>query len=470
MVRRISERFAGGDCGGRAFRVAALASRLRAESGVALPTGLAMITIAMAMAAVALASTNIAQRGSSRDEDRKEAIAAADAGLEQALYRQNKILTTTALPCLVPTATNTLGSLVPGGPLSDLWCPPVSGQVGTASYTYRVSPVVNVPPQSSSTGQGLVQTRMVATGTADGESRRAFASAQSPSGTDIFGREAAIGVNGVSIGGTAEAAVSVGSNQSVLLEQNGTICGPIRTGPGQQFQVQNNASQCAGYPVAEGLVTLPPPDLSAVYAENSNSRFFLFDPKTGNATWSPTSRTLSLSGGATVTMGGNAYLLCRLQMSGSSRLIVPAGAVTTIFFDTPENCGQTDPAEQISVTGSSAVISTSFNPELGSLSLPGIVMAGSDQIRTTAFFGGTGAVGNEFFLYAPRTDVRITGTADYHGQIAAGTLELDGTASLVAHTNAPVPDLSVVRLFERDRYVECTGASVPGGAPPDSSC
>jgi hypothetical protein len=72
-----------------------------------------MVIIAgLGLSGAVVTASIYAQHGSVRDRSSKDALAAADAGVQLALYRQNKITTTSALPCVVQA---TRGSLVPGG-------------------------------------------------------------------------------------------------------------------------------------------------------------------------------------------------------------------------------------------------------------------------------------------------------------------------------------------------------------------
>ncbi len=441
----------------------------RSERGMAVPTVLLVLVVGLGFATAAIVASVSSQRGSVLDQNRKEGIAAADAGIDQAVLRQNKIVTTSSAPCLVPSVSGGVLSLTPGARLSDLWCPAVTESVGSATYSYRTYPVIPAAGDClrNSAGQCVNGVNVASTGTANGVSRRVLVRTSAPSGVDIFGANRAVGVDGVTIGGNSDVDVSTGTDGDLTLENNGTLCGDARHGPGHSVHFNNNGTQCAGYGQQEGSMPLPPPNLSAVYASNSNGRFFTLDPKTGNATWNPTTKTLELHGNASVTMGGTNYLFCSLVMDGSSKLIMARGSQVKIYIDSPENCGQSDGVTQISVSGTSTIVSTAYNPNAGVFDLPGIYMLGSDNVDTTASFQGTGNVQNEFVLYAPRTDVSIGGTAEYVGAVAGKTLNTFGTALLTSEATMPNPDVDTVIIYKRDRYNECVGATA---SPPDANC
>ena len=98
----------------------------RSGSGIALPVTLIVITIGFALASVGSIAAMSSLRNTTRDESSKEAVAVAEAGLDQALLRQNKILTADGFPCLVLGAAQ---DLIPGYPLPNGWCPRQTGTV-----------------------------------------------------------------------------------------------------------------------------------------------------------------------------------------------------------------------------------------------------------------------------------------------------------------------------------------------------
>ena len=68
--------------------------RAHPERGIAVPMVMTMIVIGFALASVGSVAAISSIRNAGRDNDDKSAFGVAEAGAEQALYRQNKILTT----------------------------------------------------------------------------------------------------------------------------------------------------------------------------------------------------------------------------------------------------------------------------------------------------------------------------------------------------------------------------------------
>jgi hypothetical protein len=79
---------------------------------------------------------------------------------------------------------------------------------------------------------------------------------------------------------------------------------------------------------------------------------------------------------------------------------------------------------------------------------------------------------NTFTIYAPNTDVSLSGNAKYVGAVAGKTLDVSGSATLLQNDNATNSNIPVVTSFTRERYVECTGGTFPAGAGalPNGSC
>ncbi|MDX6661974.1 MAG: hypothetical protein QOG09_76 [Solirubrobacterales bacterium] len=436
-----------------------LRDRLRSERGMAVPSVMMLVVVGLGFGSAALVSSVSSQSSTTRDSRIKGSIAAADAGLDRAIYRENKILTTTSLPCVLMGVG---GSLIKGVASGDGWCPAVTGSVGTTTYSYRVKPWTLV----TLLGRQGRQITIVSTGTANGISRRISETAFSPLGAQVFGSEGVIGKDGITMNGNANTNVAMGTDGNITASGNATICNNARHGPNKTITYTGNAHQCPGYSVTTGTVSLPNPDQSDALANSSTSRFFTTDPKTGNVTWDAATRSLSMSGNSTLTLGGSSYSLCSLSMSGNSTLYMAAGAKVQIFFDTPESCNLS--GSQIDLSGNSAVTSTAYNPALGNFDLPGFFLMGSDTISTSVSITGNGGT-DEFLLYGPRTDISLSGNGSmtYVGAVAGKTVSMSGNASITSSAGAPPPVIPTLLLYGRQRYVECTGAT---GTPPDANC
>jgi hypothetical protein len=446
-------------------------TRLREESGIAVPTAIGATALGFALVSAAMVASVDVQRGSTRDAETKRALAAADGGAAVAVLRQNKLssLTSTASPCL---GAGSGGVLVATALAVDGWCPPVSGTLADGSYTYRVRPVT--APTNEMT--------IVSTGTAGGVSRRIAVNNRVSTVGSILALEGLIGRDWIELKNNADVRVPIGSNGDIFMQNEATVCGNIRHGVGDDLTLQDNAYQCPGYAVTEADVTLPPaPAPSDISTNNSNSRLrrctspnnpvgcqldTFNQSRTSTYPWNPSSRVLFMQDNAAMTLGGGDYWLCELHLQNNSHLIMAQGARVRIFFDTPENCGQGDNYPQLLIENESDLTSTAYDPGTGQFEVLGLYMLGSATRPTIAEWKNNGG-SNEFVLYAPNTHVKLQNNAAFTGAIAGRTIFMQDNAVMRSDNGFVPPNIGGSTLFQRTRYVECTGAT---GTTPDADC
>jgi hypothetical protein len=464
------------------------------ESGMALPVALFAMIASMALAGAAVVSSVDVQQGSKRDSGSKSAIAAADAGANVATMRLSRYANTLdSSPCLGESG----GTLVASEPAADGWCPAVVGTVGSATYSYRVSP-------AGPKGEGLCGDHdlcIVSTGIVGGVSRRVemsfdestVAGTEGLGGTEEkdggsgLGVEGLIGEDGIDINGSAtDIRVGLGTNGDVIGNANAVICGDIRVGVGKE----NTADQCSGYKEYEGNVNLPPVSSfmpADIATHNSNNRLLRCvstenpvdcqkDTYTGNWKSQPPynseTRAIELGAGTALTVGGSGdYWICQLTMQGHSELIMPAGARVRFFFDTPEHCNMPAVATQISVSGSSRIVSTGYQGTAGNFDLPGFYLLGSPTTATRVSLGGNNST-NELIVYGPDTVMEFSGNASYKGLVAGKRIYVNGNIKMKNDAGFELPpelqpppvdggeqveETPGVRYFTPQSYLECSG-------------
>jgi hypothetical protein len=443
-----------------------------------LPTALFATIAAFGLGSAAVIATVNAQRGTTRDHNSKEAIAAADAGAGVAMLRLNRYASALgpATPCLgMSGSTLTLTTAAGDG-----WCPEATGTVGSSTYAYRITP---------QTGGAIT---VVATGSADGVSRRIAMSLTASTVGSILEGAGVIGLEDITLENNADIRVGVGTNGNVSLTNNATICGNIRHGVGKKVTFTNNSDQCSGYGITEGNQSLPevssfmPTDIatnnsnyrlvkctstspskvpagceSDSYVANGNKGF------TSTVPWNSTTRTISTSNNSTLTLSGGDYFVCRLELTNNSHLIMAAGAHVRIFFDTPENCGLKAGAEQLSLSNNTDIQATGYQGSSEKTDLPGLYLMGSSTITTKASFENNSGTTNEFVLYAPHTDISITNNATYKGVLAGRRITLTNNATVEQDAAFKPPQIGGATLYTRQSYVECVGAT---GSPPNANC
>jgi hypothetical protein len=445
----------------------------RSERGMALPTALFAIIASFGLASAAVMASVDTQRGTSRDQDSKSSIAAADAGASVAMMRLNRYANalSSSTPCLgVSGSTLTLS-----GASADGWCPAISGTVGSSTYFYRTSPFV--------TGG---TTSVVSTGTDGVVSRRIAISFRATTVGNAFSAEGLIGVDDIRIDNGSNARVGVGTNGNIEVLNNGNVCGNVRYGIGKIEDFHINGTQCTGYTKTQGNVNLPPVSSfipTDITTNNYNYRLVKCtstnDPvgceldsyapsrrRTSTEPWNPTTRAISASNNASLTLTGGDYFICSLALNNNGDLIISESARVRIFFDTPENCGLTSGAKQIDIQNGSDIRATGYQTDSGKFNLPGFYLLGSPNIQTYAYWSNNAGDG-EFLLYGPNTDVVINNNATYTSAIAGKTVHLDNRAIVEAVASQAIPQIGGATIFSRQSYVECIGATA---SPPNANC
>jgi hypothetical protein len=488
---------------------------LHSERGMALPVALFAMIASMALASAAVMATIDVQQGSHRDDSSKSAIAAADAAVNVARLRMARYayVVNSTTPCLKVGTTGLLEGSKAETVAGASWCPAITGTVGGSTYSYRTSP--------AGATCGTYNLCVVATGTADGVSRRVevtFNTSGTSGSTGTKTEEKAgsswatgVGIDGVigndkvEIDNNGDARVNVGTNGDVIVHNNGNVCGNIRNGVGKKTEFGNNATQCKGYKITEGNVTMPPVSSfmpSNIATVNANYRLALCtktkpvaeptgcqsDSYNGSwsktVPWNSTTRTLSTSNNTSLTIGspGSAtdYFICKLELSNNSHFIMPAGAKVRIFFDTPENCKLSSGAKQIDVGNNADITSTGYQPEKGKYELPGFYLMGSTSISTKVEWSNNSG-SNEFVLYAPNTEILIKNNATYIGIIAGKSVHIEKAIvkqdsgfvlptelnpwKETATTGTTGEAAPTAQYYSPQSYVECSGISTTGLAP-----
>jgi hypothetical protein len=436
----------------------------RNESGLALPTALMALIASFALASVAVMSTVNVQQGTHRDHDSKEAIAAADAGANIAMLRLNRFLPSlsASTPCIGPSGEEQTPTAQGGR----YWCPPTAVEtVGGATYQYWIS---------AFEADGSLE--VVSVGKSGGVSRRVNVSMDSDFEDPVFADEKLIGEDNIEFSGSAPYVhTDIGTNGSIEKSGNSspTICGDDRHGPGKEAPTPT----CSGIKT-EGEKYLP--KLTApenIANENSNCRLAANCPiktevdsynknRSSTKPWDADDSIINVASSATLTMGGRDYWVCGLFVN-SGEIFMPVGSSVRIFIRPPEECDLAPGAIQVEITGSGKINSTGFNPQQGFFEVPGIYVLGDGEVRLEGNSSGNKELKNEFMLFAPESHIDIGGNASYNALIAGKSLDIHGSVYIESDPRIKEPNLFYESLFERTRYVECTGASV---SPPNTSC
>lgn len=471
---------------------ARLLSLARSEEGMALPAALFATVASLALAGAAVISTVDVQSGAKRDNGSKSAIGAADAGANVAMMRLNRhaVLLSSEKPCFKLNATT--GALEAGAaPVSEPnWCAPIEGEVGGATYSYR----------TSAFGAGLGVIHVVSTGTANEVTRRIQLSLTESNlwtgvtKTELIQKETElaekngasqaqleelkkeltkaeeelkksggiaglVGRESITATGNSDIHVGVATDGDLTTSGNTSVCGSIQVGIGKKWTHTGNASQCSGYSVTEGSLSLPAVSSfmpSNIATTNSNGRITVCSKglpaecqkDTYNGTWSSTAPykpssssattagTISLAGNTILTLGGGDYWVCSIQLSGNSKLIMAKGAHVRFFFDTPEHCGTSN---QISMTGNNEITATGYLGTPGHFDMPGFYLLGSTTYTSQVSLAGNASTTDEFVVYGPDSYVNVSGNATFKGIIAGKQIAWSGNGKIEQEKGFEIP-------------------------------
>jgi Tfp pilus assembly protein PilX len=448
--------------------------RLMNEHGVALPVAMAVMAAVAGLATVAARAAIVSNNQSFRDNNAKRAVQAANAGLQTALYQTN-LMQPLATQCVRKDAST--GALSNGALQADTWCQAQTEDLGDgATYTMQVSSPTIV---TTSTGLSVDQRKVVSYGTVNGVRRRAVVTINASRGNPLFPPGFALTVrDSITLMNNATFNGHVGSNGSIELKNNSTACGDIVTGPGYTPVLGRNSTQCPGYNkyTASEPFDLQPVDVSLA-TPNDNQRLTNMkasppiDPRDtcsncNKVSWSNATRVLTVDGPGVLTLTGNTYRLCRLEVkTGATIQIVSRSTPLRIYIDSPNDpsCG-----------GTSGMGSVIWNGNLVNLYSPphalAILVAGSPTKSTLVDLPSNDA-SSPMAIYAPNSAVQLKNNIDFTGALVAKSVTAMNNAKFTWHPSVNgLTSGSDIRFYRTatGSYKECTGT--PTSSVPDSGC
>lgn len=441
--------------------------RLRDERGVAVASAMAVMMIVLILVA-AISTRSIGLSNTSNDDrDSKRALAAAEAGLQAATFRINRLAPTNGL-CV----TDVIATPLPLG------CPTFEQDIGNgAKYTYAITPVLSLsdecaglPIQTGATGVTVLQRCITSSGEVNGVKRRAQARVAAFQGNPIFPVHGIIGLEGVDLQNTATINGSLGSNGPITVKNGSTISGGIQLGPGAPAPSVGGSS--VG-PVTyrtneEGGFVLAPVEIGNSATVNDNTRIpngqaspkvSPYDASSG-VTYDAGTRTLTMSNNSSLTLGGGTYNLCKISMGNNSQITIaprPPGQPqgVRLFVDSPYRQG----------SGCSGAGAGTFTMGQGSSfgSPPGgdprnlqiYVYGWSDAESATPSvieFNNSSFAGA---IYAPQSHLVFKNSATVGGGIAGRSVVFKN--SLLFDWDDGIGDIRArtLRLFYRTSWKEC---------------
>lgn len=441
-----------------------LVSRLKDEQGFVFPATM-MLLVIIASIALAMSLNAVAANNQSRlDRGVKRAVAAADAGLQAATYRINN-LTPGSLACVVRGAAS---QLVIEPVQVDGWCREQTEDLGDgAGFSYRVKAAVQVPVN----GQWLLRRTIVSKGTANGVSRRVSSVVGSATGASLFGDYSVISLEDLPITNSARVDGNVASNGNINLTNSAEVCGNATPGPGKEFTTANSAHLCPGFVAAATTepFILNPIDPGNTSSVNNNNLIGLQDviTKPAGVLWDTVTRALRMSIGSTLTLTGNVYSFCSLEIDNNSQLIIaprdPAVPVK-IYIDSPEHCPGVINAGSVRLRNGGNLV----NMNTSSTTLQ-LYVAGSATSDTYVDYDNNFTTAVNMVIYAPQSDVTLSNHTHFVGAVAAKSVVLQNNTEIKSDQSIGGISVDGLKpLFRRQNWTECTVKN-PGSAP-DAGC
>jgi hypothetical protein len=467
---------------------------MRSQDGVALPVASGLLLV-ISLLVVAFFTVSLRVNETSvEDRSAKRALAAAEAGLQSAVFRLNQLSRTASAQggsCLTTTW------VPPTGVPPNAECPGLTESLGNgAQYTYYVTPQGATCP---TTVPGFVPTAgdrcITSIGKVNGVSRRIQTRVVSRTAIPDFnqvgmiGRSLVYGRNGVQF------ASDVGSNSHVELvnavsvsEDDGiAVDGAVRLLQGGTYVSRNEVTVAGGVQTTTIPFDMPMPDFA--YAQDHNDNPIL-DAATPDSVFNPATRQFSYTiDGSSLTLPPGTYHVCRFHLARrvNLRFSHVGDEPTKIFVDSPSRpnsfCqGQAPPAGTFHAENE-----VDINKEVGEreelldvymygtssndTSAPGYTCAGEtspDMFQCPADFLLQNAT--EFYgsLYAPQSTAEFHNSVVVKGSIAADRVHFFNAATF-AITGEIIDKGPTLRPAERKGWVECPPVATVAGDP-ESGC
>lgn len=398
-----------------------------------------MVVTLLMVVAVAVA---VQTAGSSRrDTNLKSAQEAAAAGLQVGNYRLNM---------LVPTISGCVGDGV-ATPTGNGTCASSTYTLGNGStYSYYTTPVLGsgntcAGATLSNSTYNVAQRCITAVGTAHGVTARAQMRVGAFTAAPLFPIDGITGLKAVGLNGNPDVQGSVASNGTITAHGNAVMLG-VTLGPAGVFNATGNVSAPAPLVLSSPLVLDPVdpgtsnqdslsncPDRAAAGYPACNDDYRItnglagpkvspYDQSSG-VSFDPATRSLSMSGNSSLTLGGGLYNFCSFSASGNAAISLAPGVSVEIFIDSPDDPGSGCPAGSgtFSISGNGTFTNLSQNPT--ALQIYAYGLGNGSNVFT--FVGNAAFYG---VIYAPQSTVNLSGNAAFTGAISANNVTLNGNA------------------------------------------
>jgi Tfp pilus assembly protein PilX len=471
--------------------------RLGSQDGVALPVATAMMLVISLFVAAFFATALQVNDTSVDDRASKRALAAAEAGLQMAMYRlNNRIGTNQPAQCLTNDWVSPSGSPCPD------WLGETVGN--EASYTYYVTPEMDQLPAAQRTcvvlpGQTLAGTDrcITAIGRASGVQRRLQVRVARVTGAASYKSIGLMSKSLMYAGNSAEIKSDIGVNgvahfgNSATTYETVVVDGALLRAPGSTYETSGSGQVIAGGQQAVPTPFVFPPinfEAAEVAAEATNLKTLPPWIAPSGSVYNPVTKHFTVTGEATLPAG--TYYFCRFYMENSAKLTFTSYPIQ-IYVDSPSRegslctgAGQGDPAgtfwlrnsNEFNKGGREELVEVFVHgtPYDGTRTRPTWCTPAGDtppppDVRCKSDVLLNNSSGFEGMINAPDTTVELNNSGVFTGAIAADKIRFNNSVKFeltAAVEGSAPPTTAGVR---RGSWVECAPSPSTSGDP-ESGC
>jgi Tfp pilus assembly protein PilX len=461
-----------------------LKRRLTDQAGFVLPTAIIVLLIVTVLVGAAITVAAQTSTSTTRDDNTKAALEAAEAGLQVATYRLTK---------LAPEPTQCINGSEKTGVETE--CKSGSEPLGNgAEFTYwttlelpLVSTCTGAAVTPPSNGDTYVQRCVTSVGKVNGVQRRVQERVFSLLASPLFEVEGILGYHSVIVKPNGTLAGEIGTNEIIKLENGVTVTktdlGPSGTitGSGSPGTITKNTSPYVPPPIpigqsaisAKTIAECGVPTLGTSAGKNCDflitngieaaakkTKIKPEDPvggPSGSVTFNPSIRSLSMGNKAELTLENGIYNFCDFQVPGNgATLRIAFGATVQIFIDSAkrEESGKSvcegDPEAGKLVFKNGLAIE---NPNKTATSLQIYVY---DNSGGTIEFKNNGSSNFYGTIVAPYSKVEIGNNTEFIGAIEANEVELINNFKFKWALEDKDLKAEIKPHYERKAWEECT--------------
>jgi Tfp pilus assembly protein PilX len=444
---------------GRQVSRALRAVRHTNERGFVLPSAIIILLILTLLTGTAIAIATQSSTSTTRDDNVKAELEAAEAGLHIASYRLGQLKPTEA-QCIGENKVATEESK----------CTDSAESLGNgASFRYWTTLPLKAGAKCSGRAveivAGTTQRCITAEGKVNGvaPAARLQALATATAGETLFSVKGIVGLSEVNVSGSVKVPALVASNGTIKVSGGGELAGGYELGPKGKFVHEGGGKWSPPEKKrteAEGPIVAKLPTGHATAASNEDSRigkedeFFTEGKAVNNFTGSP-SYELKIGSNGKLTLGtgggSHKYYLCNFAATNNSRLKIPSGAKVEIFVDSPS-----DPESKCKAGTGKFEGEGEFKVENEGKN-PAALLIEVYGAGPVAFHNGTTL---EASIYAPEAEVALNGSTKFKGGIVGNKIPLEA-GSGIFEWNEEVASLlgGSASAYGRKTWEQCTDGS-----------